>query len=79
MPTTRPRHPVTETDDIAEILDEAGRKWPDVPRAKLIHLVMADWAAGGRSPGARAAARMSLVGSLPGTAERYDRAHDWPQ
>ncbi len=70
---------MTETDDIAEILDEAGRKWPDVPRAKLIHLVMADWAAGGRSPGARAAARMSLVGSLPGTAELYDRAHDWPQ
>jgi hypothetical protein len=70
---------VTETDDIAEILDEAGRKWPDVPRAKLIRLVMADWAAGGRSPGARAAARMSLVGSLPGTAELYDRAHDWPQ
>jgi hypothetical protein len=70
---------VTETDDIAEILDEAARKWPDVPRAKLIHLVMADWAAGGRSPGARAAARMSLVGSSPGTAELYDRAHDWPQ
>jgi hypothetical protein len=70
---------VTETDDIAEILDEAARKWPDVPRARLIHLVMADWAAGGRSPRARAAARMSLVGSLPGTAELYDRAHDWPQ
>ncbi len=45
----RPRHPVTETDDIAEILDEAARKWPDVPRAKLIHLVLADWAAGARS------------------------------
>ena len=70
---------MTETDDIAEILDEAARKWPDVPRAKLIHLVLADWAAGGRSPSARGAARMSLVGSLPGTADLYDRADDWPK
>ncbi len=79
MPTTRPRYPVTETDEIAAILNEAARKWPDVPRARLIQRVIADWAAGGKSPSARAQARADLVGSLPGSAELYDRAEDWPE
>jgi len=79
VPTTRPRHPVTETDEIAEILDDAARKWPEVPRARLIQLVIADWAAGGRSPSARSAARKELVGSLPGSAELYDANADWPE
>lgn len=29
MPTTRPRHLVTETDPIARALDEAARRWPE--------------------------------------------------
>lgn len=28
MPTTRPRHAITETDDIKEALDAAARRWP---------------------------------------------------
>jgi hypothetical protein len=36
MPTTRPRHFVTETDDLAEALDEAARRWPDLSRAQLL-------------------------------------------
>jgi hypothetical protein len=36
MPTTRPRHFVTETDDLAQALDDAARRWPDVSRAQLI-------------------------------------------
>ncbi|WP_420432401.1 hypothetical protein [Candidatus Poriferisocius sp.] len=79
MPTTRPRHPVTETDEIAEILDEASRRWTDVPRSKLIRLVMKDWAQGGQSPSARALARESLIGSLPASSELYDRDEDWPE
>jgi hypothetical protein len=79
MPTTRPRHPVTETDDIAEILDEAARRWPDTPRSRLIQRVLADWAAGGRSPTARAAARRALTGALPGSAGLYDRREEWPE
>lgn len=78
MPTTRRRHPVTETDEVIRVLDEAARKWPDVPRPKLIQMVLADWASGGRSPSARAAARRELVGSLPGSAALYDRTDDWP-
>jgi hypothetical protein len=36
MPTTRPRHFVTETDDLAEALDEAARRWPDLRRSQLL-------------------------------------------
>lgn len=36
MPTTRPRHFVTETDDLADALDEAARRWPDLSRSQLL-------------------------------------------
>jgi hypothetical protein len=36
MPTTRPRHFVTETDDLAAALDEAARRWPDLSRSQLL-------------------------------------------
>ena len=78
VPTTRPRHPVTETDEIADVLDAAAQRWSDVPRAKLVQLVLLDWARGGRSPAARADARADLAGSLPGSAALYDRTEDWP-
>lgn len=79
MPTTRPRHPVTETEEISEILDEAARRWGKLPRAKLIQLILDDWAGGGRSPSARSAARASLAGSMPDSSGAYERRADWPQ
>jgi len=36
MPTTRPRHLITETDDMAVALDEAARRWPDLSRGQLV-------------------------------------------
>lgn len=36
MPTTRPRHFVTETDDLAEALDRAAKRWPGVSRPQLL-------------------------------------------
>lgn len=36
MPTTRPRHFVTETDDLAAALDDAARCWPGVSRPQLL-------------------------------------------
>lgn len=42
MPTTRPRHVLTETDDLAEAIDDAARRWPDDRRSRaklLLHLV----------------------------------------
>lgn len=69
---------MTETEELAQILDEAARRWPGLSRAKLIQRVVVDWAAGGRAPSERARARRSLVGSLPGSSELYDRERDWP-
>lgn len=36
MPTARPRHQVTETDQVAAALDAAARRWPGEPRSKLL-------------------------------------------
>ena len=36
MPTTRPRHFVTETDDLARALDAAASRWPGLSRAQLL-------------------------------------------
>lgn len=36
MPTTRPRHFVTETDDLARALDEAAAMWPGLSRAQVL-------------------------------------------
>ncbi|MGH3870496.1 MAG: hypothetical protein ACRDSR_03110 [Pseudonocardiaceae bacterium] len=36
MPTTRPRHQITETSDVAHALDLAARRWPSEPRSKLL-------------------------------------------
>jgi hypothetical protein len=36
MPTLRPRHQVTETDELAAALDEAAVRWPGLSRGQLI-------------------------------------------
>jgi hypothetical protein len=36
MPTTRPRHVVTETDDLAQALDAAADRWPGLSRPRLL-------------------------------------------
>jgi len=79
MPTTRSRHALTETDEIAAILDQAANRWPGVSRARLISLVLIDWAAGGSSSTAAAEARGRLIATLPGSSVLYDRAADWPE
>ena len=79
MPTTKPRYPVTETDEIAAVLDEAQRRWPGVPRSRLVQRVLLDWREGGRAPAQRRESRRQLAGSLPGSARLYDPAADWPE
>lgn len=42
MPTTRRRHPVTETPEVSEALHAAARRWPedrDKPSRLLRHLI----------------------------------------
>ena len=41
MPTTRPRHQVTETDELAHAIDLAAQRWPNEPRSKLLLRVVA--------------------------------------
>ncbi len=36
MPTTRPRHTITETDELARLLDDAAQRWPGESRARLL-------------------------------------------
>jgi hypothetical protein len=36
MPTARHRYQITETDEVARALDAAERRWPGVPRSRLI-------------------------------------------
>lgn len=36
MPTTRPRHQITETPAVAHALDLATRRWPGEPRSQLL-------------------------------------------
>lgn len=36
MPTTRPRHQVTETEQVARALNQAAQRWPGEPRSQLL-------------------------------------------
>jgi hypothetical protein len=36
VPTTRPRHSITETDLVRRALDDAGRRWPGESRGQLL-------------------------------------------
>jgi hypothetical protein len=36
VPTTRPRHLVTETDELAAALDAAALRWPGLSRSQLV-------------------------------------------
>lgn len=36
MPTTRPRHQITETPAVARALDDAAKRWPGESRSRLL-------------------------------------------
>ena len=78
VPTSRRRHAVTETADVAAALDEAAQRWPDVPRAQLIPLVLKEWADGARVERSDDALRR-LIGAMPGASGFYKRDEDWPE
>jgi hypothetical protein len=42
MPTTRPRYTLTDTGHLAELLDAASRRWPEVPDRKQLLLCLAE-------------------------------------
>jgi hypothetical protein len=88
MPTTRPRHLITETQKVADALDEAARRWPEDrhSRAKLLlHLVEEGHRALIGEAGERRQTRLSAIRRTSGAlAGSYDGGYlerlreDWP-
>lgn len=88
MPTTRPRHVLTETDELATALDDASQRWPadaSDKRRLLLHLIEEGHKA--IDPVVRAnhenrkRAILQTSGDLPGVYEPgyLDRLRDdWP-
>lgn len=86
MPTTRPRHFVTETDDLAEALDAAASRWPGSSRAQLlVRLALEGHRAAQQAHEDRRRRRLAAVhqhsGMLTGAygPDYLQRTHDeWP-
>lgn len=85
MPTDRPRHTVTETDELERALDLAARRWPEDSgrRTRLLMRVVREWAReqDDETERRRAALRRtrgSMTGVFP---EGYleDLRNEWPQ
>jgi hypothetical protein len=88
MPTTKPRHLVTETDQVAKALDDAAHRWPQDSGSRtklLVHLVEEGHRALLEDVAKRAAARRAAIertsGVLTGTyGPEYltQLREDWP-
>jgi len=86
VPTTRPRHFVTETDELAAALDDAERREPDKSRGQLlVQLALEGHHAAARAHDERHRRRLAAVrthsGVLTGTyGADYLQAlrHEWP-
>lgn len=72
MPTTRPRHQITETDDIGAALDLAADRWPDEGRSDLMRrLILTGAQALAQSPIERTLQVETALQSLVGLADCY--------
>lgn len=88
MPTTLPRHTITETPDVAAVLDEAARRHPGLSRQQLLRVVVLE--AGQAQQDRREVERVRLralfehpdpqLTGLDGAEQlRRMRAEDWPE
>jgi hypothetical protein len=85
MPTKRHRLLVTETDELAAVLDEAARRWPDLSRPRLLvrlaaegqRVIHDEQASQQRVAGVRQSAG-SLAGVWPANARERLR-DEWPE
>lgn len=86
VPTTRPRHLVTETDELTSALDAAARRWPDLSRPQLLVRLALEGhrtnvAVLDRKRHQRLAALDRYEGALPGVYgpdALAERQADWP-
>ncbi|MBK5224688.1 MAG: hypothetical protein JJE52_17790 [Acidimicrobiia bacterium] len=87
MPTKRPRYLVTETDELAEALDAAAGRWPQLSRAQLVaRLAVESHRAGAAEHERRRRQRLVALrrhsGALTGaySPDYLDRLRDeWPE
>lgn len=85
MPTTRRRHAITETDEIAHALSAARRTWPhlaDKPNELLRQLILTGEHALSEAAEKRLEAIASTSGSLSGAFPAGyldDLRQDWPE
>ena len=86
MPTTKPRHQVTETAALARALDRAEKRWPGESRGRLlVRLVLAGADALEHDDAARLAERRRAILAASGAyADCYPAGYleelreDWP-
>lgn len=87
MPTTRPRHQITETPAVARAIDRAARRWPGESRSKLLLLLVdaGDAALGSAVDLATRQRREAIKASSGKYADAFsvdylaDLRLDWPQ
>lgn len=90
MPTTRPRHFVTETDELAEALNAAAQRWPELSHSKnklIIRLALDGHRAHEQSSHQEAERRLGVIARagtlLSGMNARAElermRTADWPE
>jgi hypothetical protein len=85
VPTDRPRHTVTETDELEHALDVAARRWPQDSgrRTRLLMRVVRDWARSQEDDRERHRAALDRTrGSMTGVfPEGYldDLRDEWPE
>ena len=83
VPTTRPRHYVTETEALAAALDIAAAHWPGLTRAQLLvrlALIAAEPLGAQDQRDRRLAAARRLAGSVRYPTDYLDRLReDWPK
>ncbi|MGB6163323.1 MAG: hypothetical protein WCF33_05670 [Pseudonocardiaceae bacterium] len=82
MPTGRPRHTLTETDEITAALADATARWPGLPPTELLKRLIAEGHAALRiSLDTERTAVADTSGALTGTYQAGDLdtlRQDWP-
>ena len=89
MPTTHPRHAITETEEISDALLVARRQWPDLadkPGALLRRLILAgrnslvhDFAATQKTRRRAIEETSGALAGVFGTGYLADLREDWPE
>lgn len=89
MPTTRPRHMITETDQISQGLSQVAKQWPELADQRTLLLrkvieigLQAIDLEASKSQQKRVAAVKKIAGSMDGVWPanwKEELAEDWPE